>query len=148
VLPPFVGGLLPPGIHGAEWHEVRERFGWNPGRRALVGGLHSALRALRDAGCGRVWINGSFVTEKEDPNDFDLCWEPAGVDPNLLDPTLLDVLPPRIAQHVKYGGDVLPNVVEGKSGSLFVDFFQVDSATGDAKGIVELDLRRLPDDQE
>ena len=108
----------------------------------------AVVRALRDAGCGRAWINGSFVTEKEDPNDFDVCWEPAGVDPNLLDPALLDVLPPRVAQHVKYGGDILPNVVEGQSGSLFVDFFQVDRATGDAKGIVELDLRRLPDDQE
>lgn len=106
------------------------------------------MSALRDAGCKRAWINGSFVTEKEEPNDFDACWDPAGVDPNLLDPVLLDVLPPRFAQQVKYGGDILPNVAEGQTGSLFVDFFQVDRTTGDAKGIVELDLQRLPDDQE
>jgi hypothetical protein len=148
VLPAFAAGLLPPGIHRAEWSEIRDRFGGNPCRRRLVNGLYSAMSALRKAGCKTAWINGSFVTEKEEPQDFDACWDPAGVDPDLLDPVLLDVLPPRLAQQVKYGGDLVPNVFEGDTGTLFVDFFQVDRTTGDAKGIVELDLRRLPDDQE
>jgi len=90
-----------------------------------------------------VWIDGSFVTEKEAPNDFDACWEINGVDVALLDPVILDVNPPRFAQHVKYGGDILPNVNVGNIGSLFVEFFQIDKDTGDPKGIIELDLRRF-----
>lgn len=101
-----------------------------------------AITALEMAGCQRVWINGSFVTDKEAPADFDRCWDPQGVDPVLLDPVLLDLDPPRRAQHEKYGGDILPNVDEVTTGSLFVEFFQVDKETGDAKGIVGLDLGR------
>jgi hypothetical protein len=143
VIPPWTSGLLPPGVHEAEWKELEQRFGFTPDRRRLLQGLRAALLALRAAGCQRVWINGSFVTDKEIPRDFDMCWEPVGVDPALLDPVLLDLAAPRFAQHAKYGGDIFPNVVEGGSGSVFLEFFQVDKDTGDAKGIVEIDLRRL-----
>jgi hypothetical protein len=39
-----------------------------------------ALNDLRDAGCKRVYLNGSFVTSKDEPGDFDACWDPTGVD--------------------------------------------------------------------
>jgi len=48
-----------------------------------------ALRLLREAGCGRAYVDGSFVTAKEVPGDFDGCWEAEGVDFDLLDPRLL-----------------------------------------------------------
>ena len=47
------------------------------------------MESLRLAGCRTVYIDGSFVTNKEIPNDFDACWEEAGVAPELLDPVLL-----------------------------------------------------------
>lgn len=137
-----MGGLLPPGEHWASWDEIEQRFGFTSRRRRLLEGLRAAITALEMAGCQRVWINGSFVTDKGAPADFDMCWDPQGVDPVLLDPVLLDLDPPRRAQHEKYGGDILPNVDEGTTGSLFVEFFQVDKETGDAKGIVGLDLGR------
>ena len=46
-----------------------------------------AIDDLRRAGCRIVCIDGSFVTEKEISNDFDVCWE-EGVVPALLDPVL------------------------------------------------------------
>jgi hypothetical protein len=81
-LPPFelASGLLPAGEHSASWGEVLERFGWNLVRRRLLDGLAEGLSILADAGCTRVWLNGSFVTAKEEPGDFDAVWSAVGVD--------------------------------------------------------------------
>jgi hypothetical protein len=144
VIPLWNGELLPPGVHRGEWSEVVARFGFNTHRRGLLAGLYAVLRNLRDAGCATIWLNGSFVSARPDPDDFDMCWDPIGVDANILDPILLDVDPPRIRQKIKYGGDILPNVQEGMTGQLFVEFFQVDKTTGAPKGIVAIDLRGLP----
>ena len=143
VIPAWIRGLLPPGVHQALWEEIEQRFGFTAHRKRLLRGLRGAMTALKVAGCQRAWIDGSFVTDKEVPNDFDACWDVKGVDVALLDPVILDVNPPRFAQRVKYGGDILPNVNVGGMGPLFVEFFQVDRDTGDPKGILELDLRRF-----
>jgi hypothetical protein len=143
VIPAWVRGLLPPGVHQAAWDEIEQRLGFTAHRKRLLRGLRAAMTALKVAGCQRAWIDGSFVTEKEVPNDFDACWDVTAVDVALLDPVLLDFTPPRFSQHVKYGGDIFPNINEARTGSLFVDFFQVDKDTGDPKGIIELDLRRF-----
>lgn len=140
VLPPFEDGVLPPGIHRGSWDEVRDRFGFTPHRRSLLLGAYRALLDLRQAGCRRAWLDGSFVTAKENPADFDLAWDTAGVKGALLHPVLLDTEPPRHAQHARYGGDIVPNVRERDSGTPFLDFFQQDSTTGAPRGIVEIDM--------
>jgi hypothetical protein len=139
VLPEFLGDFLPPGIHRARWSEVVRRFGGTSRRQALLRGLRLCLEDLHAAGCTRAWLNGSFVTTKENPGDFDLVWDLDGVTIRQLHPVLTDLDPPRIAQDLRYGGDILPNVQEGSSGQPFLDFFQQDSFTGRPKGIVELD---------
>jgi hypothetical protein len=138
-----VGGLLPPGVHLADWAEVEARFGTNTRRRWLLGGLHDALLELRRVSCPMAFLDGSFVTDKALPGDFDLCWDHTTVNLALIDPVFLDVRPPRAAQQAKYHGDLLPNVPEGLSGKLFVDFFQIDKATGQPKGIIALDPGRV-----
>lgn len=143
MIPDFDGRNLPPGLHAASWHEVDQRFGWNQRRRSLLAGLRSALAELARANCRRAWLDGSFVTAKEHPGDYDLAWDPAGVDLNALDPVLLDLDPPRESQKAKYKGDLLPNVVESDSGMPFLEFFQQDAVTGQKRGIVEIDLEGL-----
>ena len=137
MLPPFdpITGRLPPGEHEATWDEVVERFGWNDRRRRLIDGLADALAILSEAGCGRLWLNGSFVTTKDEPGDFDACWDRTGVDPDALDPVLLDLSGGREAQKERFGGELFPNVTEAGSGLVFSDFFQNDRVTG-RKGIV------------
>ncbi len=99
MIPPFEKfGLLPPGIHWAEWDELVERFGVTPRRQRLLIGLREAIDILAAAGCQAVFINGSFVTRKAEPNDFDACWSSVGVDPERLDPVLLDFSDGRKAQ--------------------------------------------------
>ena len=149
MIPQFdADGLLPPGIHWATWDEVTATFGNTPWRRRLLDGLEMAINILRRAGCRTVYIDGSFVTSKEVPNDFDACWEEAGVTPELLDPVLLEFDAGRAAQKARYLGELFPAslgaTVEGMS---FLEFFQTDRETGGSKGIVAVDLGG-PHDQE
>jgi hypothetical protein len=131
---------LPPGIHLATWEDVAVRFGGTPHRSALLAGLLDALVDLKFSGCRRVYLNGSFVTDVDRPDDFDLCWDLDGVDISKLPMEILDVATPRQAQRDRYRGDILPNVLELSSGAPFADFFQTNKVTGGRKGIVALDL--------
>lgn len=103
-----VSGYLPPGVHDAHWCEVAGRFAGNSHRRRLADGLLAACLNLAEAGCGELIPDGSFVTAKELPGDYDGAWEPAGVDPLLLDPVLLDFSRRRAAMKAKYLGDLFP----------------------------------------
>ncbi|MGH3472181.1 MAG: DUF6932 family protein, partial [Nocardioidaceae bacterium] len=51
------------------WEEVVERFGWNRHRRRLLDGVADGLAILVAAGCKRVWLNGSFVSDCETNHD-------------------------------------------------------------------------------
>jgi len=138
------GGNLPPGIHWAIWGELHERFGTTPWRRQLLVGLRLALENLRQAGCLTAYVDGSFVSSKSEPGDFDACWEEAGVDLERLDPILLTFADGRAAQKAKYGGELFPaSAIAGFEEGVFLDFFQTDKDTGARKGIVALDLRNL-----
>jgi hypothetical protein len=147
VIPPFdpATGNLPPGVHEATWDELLVRYGYTPHRLTLLAGLKAALDALRAAGCERAYVDGSFVTAKTVPGDFDACWETTGVQGALLDPVLLTFANQRAAQKAKFGGELFPaGAVADTVGTRFVDFVQVDKATGSVKGIIAIGLRGLP----
>lgn len=146
MIPAFeVDGTLPPGIHEAIWSEITERFGFTAYRQELLQGLKRALDSLRVAGCHTVYLDGSFVTAKPIPNDFDACWVRDGVDLELLDPELLDFKHARAAQKLRYGGELLPlhsrRLTDKPS---LLTFFQTNRETGAAKGVLAIDLRTLP----
>ena len=136
-------GNLSVGIHLATWQEVQETFAFNPRRQELLSGLKRACESLKQAGCPRIYIGGSFVTNKEFPSDFDVCWADETVDLEQLeeiDPVLLDLTNKRAAQKAKYGGELFPaSVTEGGSKKKFLDFFQT-TRNGEPKGIIAVDL--------
>ncbi len=109
-IPPFdpATGYLPPGIHLVAWPEVVERVARTDRRRWLLGGIEAAAANLKAAGCRWLYLAGSFVTDKPDPADFDGCWDMAGVNLLVVDPTLCDFDPPRRARKRKYRGEFLP----------------------------------------
>lgn len=117
----------------------RRSVGWTACRRQLLDGLGDAIAVLAAAGCFRIWLNGSFVTAKDEPADFDGCWDTAGVDLDALDPVLLDLSGDRQTQKARFGGELFPNVVEAGSGLAFSEFFQNERDTG-RKGIVVIDI--------
>ncbi len=149
-LPPFdEDGNLPPGVHAAIWAEFAARFGTNERRRALLDGLKAALDALREAGCNTVYVNGSFVTAKTEPGDFDACWDEDGVDLDRLDPVLLTFANRRAAQKAKFGGELFrsqsfADVREDGTRVPFVAFFQYDTRRRQPKGVAALNLGELP----
>ena len=145
MIPCFLpNGNLPPGIHEATGPEAAHRFGTNPQRQALLDGLFQALQNLKQAGCAKVYLNGSFVTDKEYPVDCDAAWETYGVNPDLLHPALLDFSNSRRAQKQTYGGELFPaDAVADEHGRTFIEFFQTDRERN-PKGIVAIALRTLP----
>ena len=141
MIPPFDTntGRLPEGVHEASWDEIVQRFGWNQRRRRLLDGLAEAIELLAEAGCRRLWLNRSFVTAKDEPGDFDACWDTSSVDLDVIDPVLLDLSSGRAEQKRRFGGELFPNIIESGSGLLFTEFFQNDLDTG-RKGIVVIGI--------
>jgi len=140
-----VSGYLPVGMHSYAWSDFTAGFVWNQRRRYLAGGLYRALNNLRNANCRAAIVDGSFATAKELPRDYDAAFDPVGVNGNLVDPVLLRHNDGRKAMKAKYLGDVFPwgNVACSVTGMIYQDFFQHDRS-GETKGVVLLDLKRLP----
>lgn len=142
VADPFFG-YLPPGVHDAPWSEFVPRFSANGHRIRLVGGLLLALQNLAGAGCRSVLLDGSFVSQKDLPEDYDGAWDTQGVDPYRLDPVLLDFTNARAAMKSKYLGELFPATAAAAPGILYRDFFMKDR-NGVPKGVVKIDLGSLP----
>jgi hypothetical protein len=67
-------GWLPEGHHPAQWEEVIAVFGGQPGSRRAQ--ILSKLLSWRDEArqrgiSGRLILDGSFISAKETPGDFD-----------------------------------------------------------------------------
>jgi hypothetical protein len=128
--------VLPPGIHDATLDEVKERFGTTPHREWLFGGFVRVVEALRRAGCSTIFLDGSFITAKPHPGDFDGLWDLNGVDPDALDPVLLDFDNMRAAQKAKYFGEMFLMQLPHQPGLL--PFFQKEKFSDEPKGIVRI----------
>lgn len=130
--------VLKPGIYDATLGEIKDRFTANEKRRVLYEGLLKGCDALKSAGCSIVYLDGSFITAKPLPNDFDACWDPSGVDPVKIDPVLLDFNDRRKKQKQKFGGEFFPSSAKADGFRTFVDYFRNDKDTGKEKGIIRI----------
>ncbi len=141
-------GYLEPGIHFMTWDKFYVQFNFSPKRKVLLEGLERAISKLRDCGCTVIYIDGSFVTEKLEPNDYDACWDGDWdiVSENVLkiEPLFLDkddFLAGRKKQKQKYKGEIFPSFLCADSkGTTYLDFFQQVRFSTDKKGIVALKL--------
>lgn len=137
--------VLPPGIHMADLSDVSAAFATNPWRRELHDGLVDACGRLRRAGCPTVYLDGSFISGKPKPGDFDACWDPNGVDPAKLDGVFLRFENGRAAQKAAFKGEFFPSsMLCSDVGATFVEFFQQDRFTGQQKGIIAISLTADP----
>jgi hypothetical protein len=98
--------------------------------------------ALRKARCRKIFLDGSFITDKPIPADFDVCWDDRGVDPTKLDPVFRDFKNSRKRQKESFHGEFFPahSLADGKH--RFLDYFQIDKYTGSAKGIICIKFQR------
>jgi hypothetical protein len=137
---PVPWGVLPPGVHDTTLSEIEARFATTPHRRWLFAGFERAVHALAVAGCATLYLDGSFVTDKPHPDDYDGCWEVTGVDLTKLDPVLLEFANKRAAQKAKFFGEMFIAELPGAPGLTFLEFFQIEKFSGRPKGILRVQL--------
>jgi len=139
-------GLLPAGIHTASWEELEERFATNRYRQKLFEGLKKGLKVLHDFGCHEVYIDGSFVTDKTNPGDIDVCYNNMYMDLAGLKkecPEFFDSIKGNYRQRKKFGCEFY---AYNSFDTFIVDFFSF-SRNGEAKGLVKLKTGEIINDQ-
>lgn len=135
-------GFLPPGIHVTTWEEFEERYASSMIRRTQLKGMKKALIEFKKAGCSRIYIDGSFVTNKKNPGDFDALYELDELMPDRIDEVLIDASPEgRKKQKKHYEGEFFPaSAKAARYGDRFLDYFQKDKKTKQPKGIIRIEL--------
>jgi len=68
-------GVLDPGIYEMTWKEFYDSFSFSRRRKELLEGLEKVVAILRETGATHIYIDGSFVTDKVNPNDWDACYD-------------------------------------------------------------------------
>ena len=133
--------ILKQGEHGTTWIEFSKLSGFTRRRRKIIRRMRPMLLHMRDVGCKFVNIDGSFVTSKINPNDFDGTLDPEGVDITKLDPIIKNE--DKFSMKEKYFGELYrQNTIEAGTGNSFDEFFQVDRFNN-SKGVVIIDLVRF-----
>ncbi len=135
---------MPPGIYETDFEELNEKMGWSRRRLALLDGLETALELMAASGVRRVYLDGSFVTEKDRPNDIDGCYDvEAGATGEQLE-GMAPIFPPSSDNRAKakemHGVDFFPAAAtELGSGQPFLRFFQKDRQ-GRNRGVLALEV--------
>lgn len=132
--------VLPAGIHDSTLDEVEQCYATNIKRRELFKGLVRACKSLKSAGCETIYLDGSYVTDKPSPSDYDACWNPYHVDAKKIDPVFLDFSKKRASQKLKYGGEFFLPTARADGTHFFLQYFQSDKHTGLPKGIIRINL--------
>jgi hypothetical protein len=144
MIPPFdKDGDLPPGIHQATWLEFQSRFcifAHSDRRLKFCEAIEQLVIASHTSGIiERLIIAGSFVTAKQEPNDYDaaLIFQ-ASVDVTKLPPFQLDLVD-GARSRLRFRGDIFP-VRSGtdRANKLLSDFQR--TRLGKAVGVVEVFL--------
>lgn len=141
-------GELPPGDHVATMSEVEIAFGASSDRRKhLTDGLKRAVEMFKAAGVKFVLIDGSYTTDKIDPEDIDGCWSAGGnLDLSKINKAFWDFADSaqfqtqRAVVKTQYGLDFfIAELMESGSGKPFSEFFKTNR-DGDPKGIIKIEL--------
>jgi len=128
LIPDFIDGVLPGGIHTCTIEEVANRFGRSQGsdqRPKLTSALKRYIREVRALGvASAVVIDGSFVTIKVKPNDLDLILVlRRRLDPeHELIPAEYNVQSMRMVRK-KYGFDVRAAALDSPDYLNYLEFF-------------------------
>jgi hypothetical protein len=86
VIPAFTkNGLLPPVAEGSAGHETdieelrNSVLGQGSRRRGLIDELEGLLARMASYGVRRVYVNGSFITDRPAPRCIKACYDSEGV---------------------------------------------------------------------
>jgi hypothetical protein len=137
---------MPPGIHTVTLAEVEDKFAYNAKRKALFAGLNRVVSILSEANCPEVFLDGSYITTKEKPDDYDLCFEPTGLQRT---EGLRALLAAKENRKIEYLGDIFARLPEPPFYLDYVTNWQKDGRNDDViKGILRIKLRVQDNAQE
>jgi hypothetical protein len=141
ILPLQYDGFLPPGLHLAEMDEIEDRFGKSTSRRQnLFIRLRLFAELAQHCGAVRMFVNGSFVTAKAEPEDVDVViWIGAEYVERLTHDDGEAILLDEIVDRGEPQEVFLVDTEQKWDG--WIEFFsQVRGFSGKYKGIVEIKL--------
>lgn len=119
--------------------EAASNLGFNYHRRQQFSRFSNVCRLLKQAGCKKLFLGGSFVSNKDCPNDYDVCWCSEGVDRLKVPPLLLST--DSEAQKREYGGEFYLTHDITPEGISFLELFQQNKYGGaEGRGILEITL--------
>jgi len=68
-------GNLPAGIHILTIDQLKIDLGFTKKRRDLIVGLLEAIKDLKACNCTKLYVDGSFASNCDHPNDYDACYD-------------------------------------------------------------------------
>lgn len=143
-IPDFTSdGSLPPGIHVTTWEEFEQRYSLNLTRKTQLKGMKKAIEEFKKAGCSKIYIDGSFVTWKKHPGDFDALYDLDEVERHAIHDILIDPsFEGREKQKEYYEGEFFPTSEKADPyGTKYLEFFQKKKKSRNPKGIIKIELR-------
>ncbi|QQS32740.1 MAG: hypothetical protein IPM50_13940 [Acidobacteriota bacterium] len=139
-------GWLPDGHHSATWQEIEETFAGIPDspRRRVYDRLILWRDSARQVGLsGKLVLNGSFISNKPDPSDFDTlfvydeeCEDILANDPaakHLIDHAACKAAGYDLFVFAKQNTIVFPSFAS-------LELFDRDKKTGITKGVLEVNI--------
>ncbi len=147
-LPDFrADGWLPEGHHPATWGEITSQFGGEVGsrRKHLLMLLFQWRDAVRAKGMGGLLIlNGSFISRKEEPGDFDCLFIYNAITAKLIeeDEEALELLSYDHCKAKGYGDIFTLSETAVREFPQFchLDMFDSDKVTKKSKGVLEIEI--------
>ncbi|WP_455591482.1 DUF6932 family protein [Bacteroides sp.] len=136
-------GYLDPGIYEATFEEVKDKLGFSKRRQRLLGLMEGLLMECKQLSCDIIYLDGSFVSTRLNPNDYDACWDTSSKDrESVINNVLASVLSSESEfQKQYYGGEISPAFDKSPCNLKItvLDYFQ-KTQEGDDKGIVLIKL--------
>lgn len=123
--------------------EFKKAFGFNESRKEKLKRVLLFLKILKSLGCTNAYIAGSFVTNKEFPNDIDLCVDITNIDYKRLAKEYPELLSAKGIQKIK--NEYKVHLIFYDAGCLeYLDWFKKDR-NDNPRGLVKIYLNNIDD---
>ncbi|MEP6514262.1 MAG: hypothetical protein ABJA79_10350, partial [Parafilimonas sp.] len=121
--------------------EFQKLFGYNAEREKKINTLFTITKSLAEFGCNEMYVVGSFVTNKQQPNDIDVCFDITSLDEKafesahqeLLNSDALERIHELLKVHIIYYTSYDTEIV---------NWFRFDR-DGNKRGIIKISLKDI-----
>lgn len=122
--------------------EFEKSFAFNEFRKEQIKATLLFLKILKLLGCTNAYVAGSFVTNKELPNDIDLCVDATGIDYRKLTKEYPEFLQPKGIERIKKEHHVHFALFFDAGCTEYLDWYRKDR-NGKPRGLVKIYLNDI-----